>query len=54
MINIDDFKKVDLRIAEIGGEKVVVVIKGENKRILVANGVLIVPDGDVEIGSKIS
>ena len=53
MINIDDFKKVDLRIANIKNEKVVVVIEGRDKGILVADWILIVPDGDIKEGSKI-
>lgn len=51
MINIDEFRKVDLRIEEVGGEKVAVVVDGKNKRALVASGVLIVPDGEIDSGA---
>ena len=54
MISIEDFKKVNLKVGMVDNEKVIVVADGDNVGVLVANGVPIVPDGEVEEGSRVS
>jgi len=53
MISIDDFMKVELEVREVDGENVIVVADGDNVGVLVADGIPIVPDGEVEEGSKV-